>query len=223
MLTSTSTVPTRPARSTSWDGSLRSAAMNRAAPPSALIVPTTAEPRTGSRPCTITSAPCRPSSSAAAFPMPDVAPVTRAPKPSRSRCRSICRLSLCRCEQPNLSEYLNHGRRRAGRGIRRVTALMHNDAAPSAAEPVRCGGVAGKTRVTLTRDECSHVSDTVPPVPPGTLGLRAAGDAPPPLQEGLSRCHDDRVHQAIMGRPVGVGDADAIGGPWRSAGFPAAA
>src|SRR6266487_4674518 len=62
------------------------AATDRALPPSAVMVSTTAEPRAVSRPCTTTSAPCRPSSSAAARPMPELAPVTRAPMPSRSRC-----------------------------------------------------------------------------------------------------------------------------------------
>ena len=89
LLTNTSTPLACPARSSSWAGSLRSAATNRALPPSAVMWPTTANPRPASRPCTMTSAPCRASSSAAALPMPEVAPVTRALMPSRSRCSSI--------------------------------------------------------------------------------------------------------------------------------------
>ena len=38
------------------------------------------------RPCTTRSAPCRASSSAVALPIPEVAPVTSAVRPSRSRC-----------------------------------------------------------------------------------------------------------------------------------------
>src|ERR1700722_20079547 len=57
----------------------------RALPPAAVTASATAQPRPASRPCTIISAPCRPSSSAAARPIPEVAPVTRALRPSRSR------------------------------------------------------------------------------------------------------------------------------------------
>src|SRR5690348_8590098 len=93
LLTSTSTAPAWSARWSTWTGSRRSAATNRALPPSAVIVSTTAEPRSASRPCTTISAPCRPSSSAAALPMPEVAPVTRALRPSRSRWSLISRPS----------------------------------------------------------------------------------------------------------------------------------
>jgi hypothetical protein len=91
---------------------LRSAATKRALPPSALMASATAVPR-ASRPCTMTSAPCRASGWAAALPIPDVAPVTSARRPSRSRS------SFMSC--PSV-EYLNHGRQQGRAGIRYMTA-----------------------------------------------------------------------------------------------------
>src|SRR5450755_222796 len=91
---------------------LRSAATKRASPPSALMASATAVPR-ASRPGTMTSAPCRASCWAAALPIPDVAPVTSARRPSRSRS------SFMSC--PSV-EYLNHGRQQGRPGIRYMTA-----------------------------------------------------------------------------------------------------
>src|SRR5580693_2060472 len=96
LLTSTSTVSACLARSSSSAGLLRSAAAKRALPPSAVMASTTAWPRTRSRPCTMTSAPCRASCLATAVPMPEVAPVTSALRPSRSRCSFMsCPFSGC--------------------------------------------------------------------------------------------------------------------------------
>src|SRR4051794_18760421 len=66
-------------------GSVRSAPTNRAEPPPFSISATTATPRVTSRPCTTTVAPCAANCTAAACPIPDVAPVTSATSPSRSR------------------------------------------------------------------------------------------------------------------------------------------
>jgi hypothetical protein len=54
--------------------------------------------------------------------------------------------------------------------------------------------------------------DTVPSLP-------ARSHAELPMDRG---CHDDHVHQAIIGRPARLGDAGPAGGPERSAGLPAA-
>src|SRR5580704_6060577 len=86
LLTKMSTEPTSFTKSPSSAGSFRSAATKRALPPSAVTASTTASPRAASRPCTTTSAPCLPNSSATALPIPEVAPVTSARMPTRSRC-----------------------------------------------------------------------------------------------------------------------------------------
>src|SRR6266705_5922390 len=85
LLTRMSISPTALTRRWTSAGSLRSAPTKRARPPAAVIASTVSVPRAASRPWTMTSAPSRASCKATARPMPDVAPVTRAVWPWRSR------------------------------------------------------------------------------------------------------------------------------------------
>src|ERR1700722_20326837 len=85
LLTRMSTSPASSASRSASAGSPRSAPTNRAEPPPFSISATTAAPRSASRLCTMTVAPCAASCIAAALPIPDVAPVTSATLPSRSR------------------------------------------------------------------------------------------------------------------------------------------
>jgi hypothetical protein len=78
LFTSTSMSPASTARRSISAGSLRSAAMNVAWPPSVSICSTTAAPRAGSRPTTMIRKPSRARRRAIASPRPEVAPVTRA-------------------------------------------------------------------------------------------------------------------------------------------------
>src|SRR6478672_3303617 len=82
LLTRTSTCPASAASRRTSSVLDRSAAMNRALPPAFSISLTVLAPRSALRPCTITSAPSRASSSAIARPLPAVAPVTSAVLPS---------------------------------------------------------------------------------------------------------------------------------------------
>src|SRR5580700_1676244 len=126
LLTSTSTGPACSTRWSTWTGSVRSAATKRALPPAAVIVSTTAEPRSASRPCTTISAPCRPSSSAAALPIPEVAPVTRALMPSRSRWSFMLVLQIDGLVVPwaVVVSYDHPAEQDPSRGIRNVTASL---------------------------------------------------------------------------------------------------
>ena len=84
LFTRTSASPDSSARRRTSAVSLKSAATNRARPPSTSICVTTSPPRCSAfRPCTTTVQPSLASCCAVARPMPDVAPVTR-PVPSAS-------------------------------------------------------------------------------------------------------------------------------------------
>src|SRR6266851_8964738 len=142
--------PACPARSSSWAGSPRSAAAKRAVPPAAVMAPATAPPRAGSRPCTMTTAPCRPSCTAAAWPIPDVAPVTRAVRPWRSRCSSLLLSFLVEtCVLLVGHHSLRRPPHRAGAGIRarppsRSPQPVLISAVPAGSPPSRCGAAAGR-------------------------------------------------------------------------------
>src|SRR6266851_352302 len=158
LLTSTSTVPARSTRSFSWARSVRSAATNRALPPAAVMESITAEPRAASRPCTTTSAPCRPSFSAAARRMPDLTQVAQdgrgCPGPGldggfgvegaeviTGEMDTCCRASegcldaapageaVCEAERPPAYLRFNHEPGRSGKDLLQVVEITVDDLA----------------------------------------------------------------------------------------------
>src|SRR6478752_748608 len=102
LLTRMSTSPASSASRSACAGSPRSAPTNRAEPPPFSISATTAAPRSASRPCTITVAPCAASCIAAAWPIPDVAPVTSETLPSRSRTTVGLAMTTPKCRSTDL-------------------------------------------------------------------------------------------------------------------------